>query len=173
MKRHCANSILLFSQAVRFTFQMYAHLLLLQHRDCPRLLHLRLLYQPYDRGCLRSQYSTSSSSVPTSTRCLVRFCLDTGDAMQQYPDSEGHVQNRLVKASLIFVLASPSPILVCLLASYYLFQTWPMPIFSFDRSVTEALFVHLYSIPSSTQSTSLSFPFSFHQSVCYAQYLKS
>jgi hypothetical protein len=91
MKRRCANSILLFSQAVRFTFQIYAHLLLLQHRYCPRLLHLRPLYQPYDRGCLRSQYSSSSSTVPTSTRCLVRFYLDTGDAMQQYPNFEGHV----------------------------------------------------------------------------------
>ena len=56
-------------------------------------------YVPYTNSTPRSQYLSSSSTVPTLTGCIVWFYSDTGDAMQRYSDSEGHVQNRLVKAS--------------------------------------------------------------------------
>ena len=45
------------------------------------------------------------------------------------------------------------------MVSHYLFRTSPIPIFTWYCSVIDALFVHLYSVPSSPKSTSLSFSF--------------
>lgn len=64
------------------------------------------IYAPYTNSTndfFQSQYSSSFSSVPTSTQCLVWFYLNMGNALQHYPDSKGQVQNCLVKVSQIFV----------------------------------------------------------------------
>jgi hypothetical protein len=151
---------------VRFTFQIYAHLLLLQHRDCPRLLHLRPLYQPYNRGCLRSQYSTSSSSVPTSTRCLVRFYLHMVDSMQQYPDSEGHVQNYLVRSLSL----RPRLRFSCLHWPSISSKHGPRQFF---LSIAASPKHFLFSPVLHPILNAIHFVFSFQHSVCYAQYRKS
>jgi len=131
-ERHCANPTLLFAQAIRFTFKMYVHL---QHRHRPLKLHTLIFVKLFQRPYIDSVLSAVLLGHGWCYSALSWF-------WGSYTEPPG--QGQLALCPCISILVSS-------MALSYLFQASPIPIFSLDRSVTEALFIHLYSIPSSTR----------------------